>query len=94
MLMPGPDYHQNPFVGRPFVERTDSDGDRRAALLDGAVEAQRRTCCSWRPARSAIRRSDSPSPHASHTTTCSGADNDDPTPIPASTTTDHPPVVR
>lgn len=39
VLMPGPDDHQNPFVGRPFVERTDSDGDRRAALLDGAVEA-------------------------------------------------------
>ena len=39
VFLPGPDDHDNPFVGRPFVERTDSDGDRRPALLDGAVDA-------------------------------------------------------
>ncbi len=26
VLLPGPADHENPFVGRPFVERVDSDG--------------------------------------------------------------------
>lgn len=39
VLLQRPDNHENPFVGRPFVERTDSDGDRRTALPDGAVDA-------------------------------------------------------
>lgn len=38
VLLPGDPAHENPFVGRPFVERLDSDGDWRRLLLDALVD--------------------------------------------------------
>lgn len=38
VFLPGPADHQNHFVGRPFVERVDADGDPRRAVLHTAVE--------------------------------------------------------
>jgi hypothetical protein len=38
VLLPGPADHANPFVGRPFVERLDSEGDWRRLLLDPLVD--------------------------------------------------------
>lgn len=38
VLQPGPSDHSNPFVGRPFVERVDADGDWRRMLLDPLVD--------------------------------------------------------
>jgi hypothetical protein len=38
VLLPGPADRSNPFVGRPFVERLDADGDRRTMVVDTLVD--------------------------------------------------------